>query len=246
MRSLKLFCAAAALALAAGCATYTTPGAGVSIGDLSKADPDIAERMKAEPAATFPSRIAVARVQASGYYADGTSCWGSGKFCVVTARDIEGDGAFDKLGDQSGVAGVAVVNRMILPATLWSRKDLREGAASLRADMLLVYSVDTRFTVENTDIGPLALISLGFLPNKNAKVTATASAALFDTRTGFVYGLAESTAVEEQRATFWSSNAAIENARRKAEAEAFRKMVGEVGTLWRDVVRTHGRKDKPV
>jgi len=212
------------LLLAAGCATYTTPGAGVSMGELSRADTDIAELLKVEPASPFPARLAVTRIQASGYYTRGGGCYGTGRYCVVTTRDIEPDTSYEKLAKLPQVAGLALVNRVLLPEKLTSMKDLRRGAATLKADILLVYSVDTAFNVENTDIGPLALISLGFLPNKKARVTSTASAAMFDVRTGFVYGVAEATSTEVQRATFWSSTDAVDNARKKAEAEAFARL----------------------
>jgi len=90
-------------------------------------------------------------------------------------------------------------------------------------------------------VGPLALISLGFLPTKNAQVTATASAALLDVRTGFVYGVAEASATEAQRGTFWSSSDAVDNARKKAEAEAYVKLIGEIEKFWADVLSTHAR-----
>jgi hypothetical protein len=228
------------LMLAAGCATYTTPGAGVNIEHLSKADPDIADLLKVEPATSFPARVAVARVQASGYYSRSNSCWGSGRYCVVTTRDVEPEEAYERLSRLPQVAGLGLMNRMLLPAKLTSAKDLRQGAATLRADLLLVYSLDTAFSVENTDIGPLALITLGFLPNKKARVTSTASAAIFDVRTGFVYGVAESTAIEEQRATFWSSSDAVDNARKKAESDAFQKLVDEIAKGWESILRTHG------
>jgi hypothetical protein len=108
--------------------------------------------------------------------------------------------------------------------------------------MLLVYSMDTGFNVENTDLGPLSLITLGFLPNKKARVTATASAAIFDVRTGFIFGVAEATATEQQRATFWSSSEAIDSARLAAEANAFQKLIGEVEKLWGGVVATHAAR----
>src|SRR5437660_110244 len=76
--------AALLAALSTGCATYTTPGAGMNIQDLAKADTDIADLMKVEPAAVFPARIAVARVQASGYYSHSNTCYGKGRYCVVT------------------------------------------------------------------------------------------------------------------------------------------------------------------
>jgi hypothetical protein len=222
-----------------GCTTYTTPGAGLGLDNLAKADVDIAELMQAEPAASFPARIAIARIQASGYGARGANCYGYGEFCVVTARDIETDASYEKLGKLPEVAGLAPMSRLLLPQKLTSTKDLRQSAARLRADLLLVYSLDTRFNVENTDVGPLALISLGFLPTKKAKVAATASAVVFDVRTGFVYGVAESTSIEEQRGTFWSSDEAVENARKKAESDAFLKMVDEVAKVWDAIRATH-------
>jgi hypothetical protein len=99
-----------------------------------------------------------------------------------------------------------------------------------------------RFNVDSADIGPLALISLGFLPNKKAYVSTTASAVLFDVRTGFVYGVAESTAMEQQRATMWSSEDAIESARLKTEVESFKKLPGEFERLWKGIVEGNNRK----
>jgi hypothetical protein len=137
------------------------------------------------------------------------------------------------------VGGIASMNRILLPSELKSTKDLRLAAASLKTDLLLVYSIDTRFNIESNEIGPLALISLGFLPNKKAHVTTTASAALFDVRSGYVFGVAEATATEQQRATFWSSEDAVESSRLRTEAEAFHKMLGEFEKLWKGVVEQH-------
>jgi hypothetical protein len=240
-RRLAGLAAALLAALVGGCATYTTPGAGMSLQDLASADADIADLLKVEPAAVFPARIAVARVQASGYHSRSNTCYGTGRYCVVTTRDVEPEASYDKLSRLPLVSGVALMSRMLLPAKLSSAKDLRQGAATLKTDLLLVYSLDTGFNIENTDVGPLALISLGFLPTKKARVTATASAALFDVRTGFVYGVAEASATEEQRGTFWSSSEAVDSARRKAEAEAFQKLIGEIEKFWADVLKTHVR-----
>jgi hypothetical protein len=233
------------LLCAAGCATYTTPGAGVTLENLTAADADIADLLKVEPAAPFPARLAIARVQASGYYSRSNTCYGSGRYCVVTTRDIEPEAAFERLSKLPQVAGLALMNRMLLPGKLSSAKDLRQAGATLRTDLLLVYSLDTGFNIENTDVGPLALVSLGFLPTKKARVTATASAAVFDVRTGFVYGVAEASAVEEQRGTFWSSSEAVDSARKKAESEAFEKLTGEIEKLWRELLSTHLRRAAP-
>ena len=252
----KAFVASTVL-LVAGCATYTTPGRGVPVELLSSSESpapsadkpaplsenEIEQSLTAQPAASFPARIAFVRLQAAGY----RDCYGSGRFCVVTHREIESEENYARLGKMPQVAGLAVMNRLVLPPSLTSTRDLRRTAAVLRADMLLVYSLDTTFRVENTDVGPLQLLSLGFLPTKKAQVTATASAVMFDVRTGFIYGLAEGTAFEEQRGTLWSSSDAVDNARKRAEAEAFGKLVGEIEKFWRDVVKTHagGRAAAP-
>ena len=228
-----------ALLTIAGCATYQTPGAGINVGNLSKADEDIAELMKREAAAPFPARVALVRVQATGYYSRNNQCFGRGQFCVVTTRDIETEQDLERLTRLPMVGGIASMNRILLPSELKSTKDLRLAAASLKTDLLLVYSIDTRFNIESTEIGPLGLISLGFLPNKKAHVTTTASAALFDVRSGYVFGVVEATATEQQRATFWSSEDAVESSRLKTEAEAFHKMLGEFEKLWKGVVEQH-------
>jgi hypothetical protein len=240
------FAYAALLALLTGCASYTTPGAGVRIENLSQTDSDIAERFQITPAAPFPARVAVARVQAPGYFSRGASCYGTGRYCVVTTRDIESEASYEKLAKLPLTSGFALMSRILLPEQLKSTKDLRQAAAALKADMLLIYSMDTGFNIENTDIGPLALISLGFLPNKKARVTATASAAIFDVRTGFVYGVAESSSIEEQRATFWSSSEAVDDARKRAETVSFQKLTDEISKLWDDILRTHALAQRVV
>ncbi len=235
-RFFRLFTGVLLLFLLAGCATYRTPGAGIHLGDLSRADEDIAEIIQREPTAAFPARIALARIQSTGYYSYNNQCYGQGAFCVVTTRDIESEQDLERLGRLPMISAIATMGQILLPGQLESIKDLRLAAARLRADMLLVYSIDTRFNIESTDIGPLALISLGFLPNKEAFVATTASMALFDVRTGFVYGVAESTATERQRATLWSSDEAVENSRLKTEAKSFQQLLGEFEKLWKDIV----------
>jgi hypothetical protein len=215
-----------------GCATYQTPGAGINVGDLSQSTDEIAELMRREPAATFPAHIAMARIQAPGYVAGAAVCHGQGRFCVVTVRDIKADGEYERLERLSGVAGVGPVSRMLLPPTLSSIDDLRVAAAKLKADITLIYSVDTRFQVEGRSLGPLSIISLGMIPNKKARVFTTASAVLVDVRTGFVYGIAEATASDDQRATIWSTHQAIERARMATESRSFVELVGEIEQSW--------------
>lgn len=222
----------AAAILFSGCATYTTPGAGINVGDLSQSTTEIAEVMRREPAAQFPVRIAIVRIQAPGYVAGSGACHGQGRYCVVTARDIETEDEYQRLGRLFGVAGVGPISAILLPSTPGRIEDLRLVAANLKADMVLVYSVDTRFHVDGRSLGPLSVVSLGMIPNKRARVSTTAAAVLVDVRTGFVYGIAEATASDDQRATIWSTHQAIERARTATERQSFIGLVGEVEKLW--------------
>lgn len=229
--------AACALLLAA-CSTYTTPGAGVALGGI--VETDIAEAMSRQPALTFPARLAVVRVAAPGYSSGSNTSVGTGAFAIVTTRDIETDESFARLGRMPRVAAVAPVSRLLVPASLGSTRDLRTAAAQLRADAVVVYTIDTRFRTETAELGPLQTIALGFLPSKKAIVNATCAFMIVDVRTGFVYGTGETTATEDQRSNVWGTGAAIEEARLRAERRAFEAGVGEMERLWASVLAEHG------
>ena len=225
-----------------GCSsTYTTPAGGVNITSLT--DDDIAKLMKVKPASSFPARIAIARVQASGYVSRTNSGYGSGRYSVVTTRDIEDNSDFERLSKLKMVQGIAPLSRLLLPSkNLDSIKDLRLSAARLKTDLILIYSVDTAFHIEGTPLGPLSAITLGFLPNKKAFVTSTTSGALFDVRTGYVYGTSEATKREEQRTTIWNSRDAIDEARVTAEKASFKAFMLEFEKLWNKTITQYGTR----
>lgn len=222
------------------CAKYVTPGAAVNLEAIS--DYSIKERFQTKPASPFPARIAMVRVQKSGYYSHGNRGYGSGGFSVVTTRDIEKDEHLEKISSLPDVAGLGTINRLLIPSKLESVKDLRLAAASLHADMLLLYTLDTSFKIKGQALGPLSVITLGFLPNKKAFVTTTASAVLYDVRTGYVYGLAEGTHTTSHIASTWSKSQAIDNARLETEKEAFSKLIDEFTITWDGVLREY-KKD---
>lgn len=224
---------------AAGCATYTTPAGGVQMAEL--ADEDLQSYYETEPVSPFPANLAVLRVQDAGYATKTSHGYGEGRYTIVTTRDIESDEAFRTVGELPLVSAVAPVGRLLLPSSASTLQDLRAPAAKLRADLLLVYSVDTVFIVEGQPLGPLSLVSLGFIPNKKAHVTATVAGALIDVRTGFIYGTAEATAREEQRASIWSTEEAIDASRLEAEKQAFESFVDEFEGLWNSVLATYAR-----
>lgn len=223
--------------LFAGCASYTTPGGPAQLSDL--ASPNINQLMAQRPAANFPARLAVARVQASGYTAYDSTSFGAGRYSVVFTRDVESQAAYERLGAMAEVAAIAPLNRILLPTRLDSIESLREGAARLQSDILLIYTFDTTFQAGEQRFLPLNTIALGFLKNKKVTVTTTASAALFDVRTEFLYGLAEATAVENRQASVWSTQAAVDDLRVATEKAAFTDLVREIEQTWTGVVAEH-------
>lgn len=216
---------------------YVTPGSGVSLVEI--ADDDLRAYYETQPSSPFPANVAIVRVQDSGYNTRTAHGYGHGRYSVVTTRDIETDEALQKIVKLPLVSNVAPIGRLLLPANASTMKDLRTPAAKLRADLLLVYSVDTSFTVEGKSLGPLSAISLGFIRNKKAHVTATVAGALIDVRTGFIYGTTEASATEVQRASVWSTGVAIESSRLRAETVAFEQFVTEFQGLWKGVVDVH-------
>lgn len=169
--SLVIFLAAALC----GCATYKTPGGAVSIPAIT--DVGVAEALARQPAAVFPARVIVARVQAPGYQSYSNAGYGEGRYSVVTTRDIETEEDFARLGAFPGIAGVGPLGRLLLPANLETAQELRRAAAQLRGDIVLLYTFDTSFRTDKQQIGPLRVVSLGLFRNRNSYVTVTCAAA---------------------------------------------------------------------
>ena len=157
----------------AGCAHYVTPGGAVSLPRITEGD--IGEALAREPAAPFPARLIVARLQAPGYVSYSNRGYGHGSYSVLTARDIETDEDVRRISAMPGVAAVGQLSRVLLPPELNTTRDLRTAAAQLRADVILLYTLDTTFRTDTLRIGPLQTVSLGFFPNKNAHVSTTCS-----------------------------------------------------------------------
>jgi len=126
----------AAMVVSAGVyATYVTPGGGVAPSAL--ADWYIQELLERKPAAPFPARIAVVRVQTPGSYSHSNKSFGRGRYSVVTTQDVERDEHFERIGKLEMVAGVATLNRLVIPANLNSDKQLRQAAAAVKTDLLV-------------------------------------------------------------------------------------------------------------
>ena len=76
---------------------------------------------------------------------------------------MENPGQVARLARLPAVTRLAPVNRLLLPHELKSDVELRQAAATLRADMLLVYTLDTTFRVQDK-LAPLSVVTLSFRP----------------------------------------------------------------------------------
>lgn len=238
VRATRLFATLLAVTFATGCIAYRTPGGGVRMELVAKGD--IAARFNRKPAAHFPVHIAVARVQAPGYESATTAAiFGEGNFALVATRDVEKPADFERIAALPRVAAVAPISVLLLPRRLDSDEDLRLAAASLNADMLIIYTFSTQFVTNESVIAPLRVFYLGIFPDQSAKVITTASAAIFDVRTGFVYAAAEATAHENQLTTVWINAEVIDQARQRTERKAFEGLVDQIASGWPAIVREH-------
>jgi hypothetical protein len=222
----KLYTLAIVIFFVSSCSQkYLTPGSDVRISTL--ADEDISKLLSNKPASEFPANIAIARIQHPEYtshsyrWAKGTKFQGQ-SFSLILTRDAGEDSAFRKLNELSGVLQAAPFNRLLLPYNYKSIKDLRLAAARM-------------------NYGPQNIISLGYLKNKDVQVVTTASMALFDVQTEYLYGLAEATANENRKANAWKKQDEVDNLRLSTERKAFEKLVGEIETMWPGVVKEYSK-----
>jgi hypothetical protein len=233
------------MAIANSCSLkYVTPGSAVKISEL--ADEDVAKLLSTKPASEFPVNIAIARIQHPRYtnyrYPNNSYSEPQGNFSMVLTRDAEEDQAFEKLSELNGVKQAAPFNRLLLPYNYKSIKDLRLAAAKMKAQMLMVYTFDTEFMIDTKNYGPQNVFSLGYLKNKDVKVVTTASVALYDVQTEYLYGLAEATANENKRSNAWKKQDEVDNLRIDTEKKAFNKLMGEIEKMWSGVLQEYSKK----
>jgi hypothetical protein len=235
------------------CAAYVTPGRGADMSAFGMSqgnrelltDSAVQNKLDLKPLARFPTGLAVVRVQAPGYssYTCANS-YGSGRYSIVTTRDVESDQAIAQLGNLPLVTGVAPVNRLLLPEQLESDKEIRQAAAALHADLVLIYTFDTAFQSTNGST-TLAVVSLGLFPTEVSRVTTTASAVLLDTRNGYVYAVAEATAQDDTFSSPWASEDAVDSVRRRTERQAFDKLIADFHRAWAGVINTYALQAPP-
>lgn len=220
-----------------GCASYVTPRGGANLEAITSRPAQ--ESFAAKPAAQFPASIAAVRVQGSRYcnyhtLQDG-GVYGDGRFSIVTVKEVEDDADFARIEKLPQVGGLISISRLLLPPQLNSDADIRDGAARLKADMVLLYTFDTSFRDESKSVG-LQVVSLGFSKSQRVSVQVTASALLIDTRTGFVYAAFETNEKRELPSNTWQTADTADQARRDAEKAAFKSLVSEFEKGWPKVI----------
>lgn len=229
LATLVIFCS--------GCASYVTPGGPARLDQINRAD--IAEVASRQPTVKFPARLAIVRIQAPDYKSLSTEAYGSGRFTAITTQELLTDEQLEAVSKWPSVAAVVPVTRLTIPARLDSVDDLRVAGARVQADILMVYTIDTTFRIQGKGYGPLTAISLGIIPDRDAYITATASAVLIDVRSGFVYGVAEATAKTSGLTNVWESSNTVDRKRIQAEEDSFTQLMDQVAKTWAGVSRQY-------
>lgn len=197
------------------------------------------ESFAAKPAAGFPAGIVAVRVQAPryrNYYTDREGgVYGQGRYSIITVKEVEEDADIQRIARLPQVGGLITLSTLLLPAQLESDREIREAAARLKADMVLLYTFDTSFHDNDASVA-LNVISLGLSPTRKVFVRVAASALLLDTRTGFIYAALEANEKRQVISNAWESRESADRARRDAEKAAFKALVTEFETNWPQIV----------
>jgi hypothetical protein len=239
-------CLSAGLALVSGCAEYAVPGKGADFRAMQmtpearaqQTDPSVGVALERKPMATFPATIAVARIQDSDYKERTIQLYGSGTFRVAITRDVEKQEQFDKLAAMPMVRVLEPFNRLVLPENLTSVADLRTAAATLHADMLLLYTFDDTFE-DRDDAAMATILTIGIAPTKSLTVRCVASAVLIDVHNGYIYGAAAADASKTTLADCWGENAAADAVREEVESKAFVQLCDRVQMSWASIVKEY-------
>lgn len=234
----KIIATFTTILLLTGCASsYVTPGGHVNLSDVQ--DGEIKDIYELKPTAKFPSNIAFTRIQQSGYNSYSSQGYGTGRFSVVTNREVASDSDLERITQLSDVAALVPLSKILIPKNITGLRDIRLAAAKLHADVLMVYTFDTTFKVGPKKFQTSDIISLGFFDNKEVKVQTTASAAFYDAKTGYLYGLAEATEDKSQISDLWGSNSIVDELRKETEKIAFTSLISEIENTWNAIVKEY-------
>lgn len=239
---LRLSCALIACFVLLGCQSHvvTPNGADMAIFGMPvdeetrqiQTDYEIEQALDLLPLARFPATLAVVRVQsaASSSRSHGMS-YGRGAYSVVLTPTVETQAHLGEIRGLPMVRGVVRLNRLVLGQHTRTNKDLRTAAARLHADLVLVYTINTEWTIDN-DAKPIDAITFGFSRYKNVKVTSTATALLLGTHNGYIYATAEVARDKQYMDNAWRNSEQIEEAQETLEQQSFDGLVQDLVDAW--------------
>lgn len=229
------------LALCSGCASYVTPGGPAPLTSWP-ATPAAA----VVPTPRAPTVVALVRVQAADYSPASATVGAAGERYTVVD-----DPPADALDLGAQAAAWPLVSRIVaLPSSSLasaheSVEALRLAAARGQADVLLAYTLDTRFGPATAPWAPRTPLPLGAPPPAGTRISTTASALLIDVRTGYRYGWVHADAGSAELGTAWDSPQALERRRGDTELTAVRALLAAAARHWSDIVigQTGWRRD---
>ncbi|MCW5560248.1 MAG: hypothetical protein KIT22_20715, partial [Verrucomicrobiae bacterium] len=225
------------VALWSGCTTYIPPSGRADL--VALGSPSLQEGFAARPAAGFPASIAVVRIQAPRYRSYYTEqeggVYGEGRYSVITTKEVEEEADLQRITSLPQVGGLITISTLLLPQTLQSDREIREAAARLKADMVLLYTFDTSFHENDASVA-LNVVTLGLSPTRRIFVRVPAQALLMDTRTGFIYAALEANEKRQVTTNAWESRESADRARRDAEKAAFKALVSDFERNWPEIV----------
>lgn len=239
-----------AVLLASACQTYVPPGQAADLSGFvpsGASEEEIQAILERKPAAPFPATLALLRVQGADYrsasYQRPSGARGD-RFSVIGVREIETEQDAARLAALPWVRGLAFGNSLLNSAHARDELDLRRMAAQLQADLTVIYTVNTSFRSE--DEAPLlTAISLGLIPTRVDSITATATAVMIDTRSGYLYGTAEATERRDRRTGLAYDDGTIDQTRLAIERAAFAKLLGEFERMGALVAERHMPQSAP-
>lgn len=252
MPLLRLSCAIIASVLILGCSRHVVRPSGANMAAFGMvADPetrqwqtdhDIAQTLELVPLARFPTTLAVVRVQSAAPYSrSGGVSYGRGAYSVVLTPTVETEAHLQTMRELDQLSGVVRLNRLVLGQQLQTDKELRKAAARLHADLVLIYTINTEWTIDD-DPEPLHAITFGLAKYKNITVTSTATALLLGTHNGFVYATSEVARNKQYKDNAWRTSEQIEQAQETLEQEAFDGLVDSFTASWPELIRVYTKR----
>lgn len=119
-----------------------------------------------------------------------------------------------------------------------SLNELRLAAAKLRADVLLIYTLDTSVQLAGQRYGAAEKLGSVDEPEPDDGVISAASAVLTEVRTGYSYGAVDANAkLSGLERTEWTPRN-LDQKRLLAEQQAFTALLEKSAVLWKQVTES--------